>query len=612
MTLASLAAPTADQALSTAISPDGGWSKLGGVLLSVLVHLSIVGILFLGLSQEPLLVGGGGGGGAGGGSGTGETEFAVTHMPAPLPLSATPLDAEADPVESLEAPEPLAAQVPRLNEVEFQTEDVSSLAMPNETPPALVTSAASEVAVALPVTEPPSTAAPPAVAPPPAAQPTAPPLPLTQQSPTLELITLDAQPSAVSPQAEPPAEVAAIPSELYAFDTPSALKLQASKPEQVEETETKPEALLILDATDEVDASEPSAMRPAAAESETQSLPEVDPETMTARAPVDQPFAEEAVPDEPTPQELEVEPVVNTAHEQIQPEPLLEALVGQEMPETEVLQDAEQLAQPMAPAELVTPEPREAALEVMDVSDPEPLFAMAPTTLEVAEPDATVPKQLPLEQLKQQPELHETEIALLPVPEPTAEKNEKSLTIPLSKPKRQVTLPKVERQSAAKPKQAVAPKPSKTLDEPQVAARSEPETQTGAQVDSAGQGQSTRSGGDQSGGRPGAGGQGSAGAGAGPSGAELNTYAGQLAAWLERHKRYPRSARRRGEQGTVTLRFTLDANGRVLSRRIVRSSGHQRLDREVLALLDRASPMPRPPGNATKFSLAVPIVFSLR
>jgi periplasmic protein TonB len=83
---------------------------------------------------------------------------------------------------------------------------------------------------------------------------------------------------------------------------------------------------------------------------------------------------------------------------------------------------------------------------------------------------------------------------------------------------------------------------------------------------------------------------------------------------LQEYKNYPLEARRRGEQGVVLLSFTIDRNGHVTSRHIVKSSGYPDLDAEVLALVDRAQPMPAFPPSMTEkeLTLTVPIRFSLR
>jgi len=83
---------------------------------------------------------------------------------------------------------------------------------------------------------------------------------------------------------------------------------------------------------------------------------------------------------------------------------------------------------------------------------------------------------------------------------------------------------------------------------------------------------------------------------------------------LQQFKSYPSGARARDEQGVTLLAFTIDRAGHVLARHIVTSSGHADLDAEVLALVERAQPMPAFPASMTEaqLDLTVPIRFSLR
>lgn len=71
----------------------------------------------------------------------------------------------------------------------------------------------------------------------------------------------------------------------------------------------------------------------------------------------------------------------------------------------------------------------------------------------------------------------------------------------------------------------------------------------------------------------------------------------QVLAHLDRHKRYPVIAERQRQQGVVYIQFTMDRAGRVLSSSIVRRSSHPMLDREALAMLQRAQPLPLPPAD---------------
>jgi TonB family protein len=100
------------------------------------------------------------------------------------------------------------------------------------------------------------------------------------------------------------------------------------------------------------------------------------------------------------------------------------------------------------------------------------------------------------------------------------------------------------------------------------------------------------------------------GTGRGRSDAETN-YRGLVAAHLSRYRQFPAELRSRGEQGTATVTFRLDATGRVVSVRLVRGSGNAGIDRETEAMVHRASPFPAPPdGRAVTFT--VPVSFHLR
>lgn len=91
-------------------------------------------------------------------------------------------------------------------------------------------------------------------------------------------------------------------------------------------------------------------------------------------------------------------------------------------------------------------------------------------------------------------------------------------------------------------------------------------------------------------------------------------YMARLQAWLARHKEYPRRARQRRQEGTALLYFAIDRNGRLLGHRLRRSSGHQLLDREVIAMIKRAEPLPRIPAgmNQSRLELVIPVRFVLR
>ena len=78
--------------------------------------------------------------------------------------------------------------------------------------------------------------------------------------------------------------------------------------------------------------------------------------------------------------------------------------------------------------------------------------------------------------------------------------------------------------------------------------------------------------------------------------------------------KYPTAARRAGQQGTVTLSFTVGTSGKVTSVRIAKSSGHSLLDNAALAAIRRwrFKPARNALGEAVSYSYTLPVPFRLR
>lgn len=90
-------------------------------------------------------------------------------------------------------------------------------------------------------------------------------------------------------------------------------------------------------------------------------------------------------------------------------------------------------------------------------------------------------------------------------------------------------------------------------------------------------------------------------------------YGNTLWGAIGKHKQYPKIAQMRGWQGEVIVELQLDGNGKLKSKKIIQSSGHDVLDRQALDMVEKAAPFPLPPetlrGNS--FSIKVPIPFKL-
>jgi periplasmic protein TonB len=97
------------------------------------------------------------------------------------------------------------------------------------------------------------------------------------------------------------------------------------------------------------------------------------------------------------------------------------------------------------------------------------------------------------------------------------------------------------------------------------------------------------------------------------AGETRDSFLARLLAQFNRFKQYPRAARQARIEGVVMLHFVMDAQGKVQSFEIAKSSGRPVLDAEALALIQRAQPLPALPADYPTRTLdaIVPIEFSL-
>ncbi|OIR04563.1 gram-negative bacterial tonB protein [mine drainage metagenome] len=90
-------------------------------------------------------------------------------------------------------------------------------------------------------------------------------------------------------------------------------------------------------------------------------------------------------------------------------------------------------------------------------------------------------------------------------------------------------------------------------------------------------------------------------------------YSNTLWGAIGKYKQYPRIAQMRGWQGEAIVELLLDGNGKLKSKKIIQSSGHEVLDKQALEMVEKAVPYPAPPealrGNS--FTITVPIPFKL-
>ena len=93
----------------------------------------------------------------------------------------------------------------------------------------------------------------------------------------------------------------------------------------------------------------------------------------------------------------------------------------------------------------------------------------------------------------------------------------------------------------------------------------------------------------------------------------MASYARRLLARLDQYKRYPSLSLRRGEEGTVTIRLTLAADGRLVDIQTT-DDAPARLVEASLAAVRSAAPFPPLPSGlqGTEAVFTLPVSYRLR
>lgn len=94
--------------------------------------------------------------------------------------------------------------------------------------------------------------------------------------------------------------------------------------------------------------------------------------------------------------------------------------------------------------------------------------------------------------------------------------------------------------------------------------------------------------------------------------ADVLAYRQRLEGHLARYRIYPSAAREAGREGIVMLHFVMTDDGRVLQAWVGESSGVSDIDREAVAAVLRAQPLPAfPQGWPGRLDIILPVTFRL-
>jgi len=98
------------------------------------------------------------------------------------------------------------------------------------------------------------------------------------------------------------------------------------------------------------------------------------------------------------------------------------------------------------------------------------------------------------------------------------------------------------------------------------------------------------------------------------SAAATAKYEQLLVVWLDKHKRYPRRAKRMRIEGEGYLRIAINRAGQTQKITLEQSTGNRLLDKAALEMAKRANPFPPMPDNDPRqvMEFIVPVIFALR
>ena len=95
---------------------------------------------------------------------------------------------------------------------------------------------------------------------------------------------------------------------------------------------------------------------------------------------------------------------------------------------------------------------------------------------------------------------------------------------------------------------------------------------------------------------------------------KIESYSTTVTKAISKQKRYPRIAQMRGWQGEIIAILEIGGQGNLINSKIEKTSGFKILDKEVIAMIKRATPLPAPPMELKSkiLKINVPISFKLQ
>lgn len=96
--------------------------------------------------------------------------------------------------------------------------------------------------------------------------------------------------------------------------------------------------------------------------------------------------------------------------------------------------------------------------------------------------------------------------------------------------------------------------------------------------------------------------------------ADINSWQSDVSNAIAKKQVYPRAALRKEIEGKATVEINIDREGNIVAHSLKSSTGNELLDNEIAKLMERASPLPKPPANVSdkELTMVVPLAWTIQ
>lgn len=96
--------------------------------------------------------------------------------------------------------------------------------------------------------------------------------------------------------------------------------------------------------------------------------------------------------------------------------------------------------------------------------------------------------------------------------------------------------------------------------------------------------------------------------------ADINSWQNDVSKAIAKKQVYPRAALRKELEGKANVEINVDREGNIVAHSLKSSTGHELLDNEIAKLMERVSPLPKPPANVSdkELTMVVPLAWTIQ